>query len=160
MTAEPMDTTPSSTTPSQKRRHPKDQDPKSKTHQTPSTLTLRNPPWSYIHLAHLPSPNNNNNDNNNADPTTNLDALTAHIQITSALNQFFGLHGAAVPVDVLNLRGREVWIRVPAGDRSALVAAVGGWVGKGGEGWRVVGWSSWSAGAESGREDGRDLFGV
>lgn len=68
------------------------------------------------------------------------------------------MHGAAVPVDVLNLRGCEVWIRVPAGDRSAVVAAVGGWVGKNGEGWRVKGWSSWSAGVEGGRDGGRDVF--
>jgi ribonuclease P/MRP protein subunit POP8 len=62
-------------------------------------------------------------------------------------------------VDVLKLEGSEVWIRVPVEDRSAVVAAVGGWVGRGGEGWKVVGWSSWSAGAESGKAGGRELFG-
>jgi ribonuclease P/MRP protein subunit POP8 len=48
---------------------------------------------------------------------------------------------------------------VPAEDRSALVAAVGGWVGRAGEGWRVMGWSSWSAGADGGKDGGRGLFG-
>ena len=75
------------------------------------------------------------------------------------MHQFLGIHGAAVPVDVLKLEGSEVWIRVPAEDRSALVAAVGGWVGRAGEGWRVMGWSSWSAGAEGGKDGGRELFG-
>lgn len=153
MTTEPMDTTtqpltntsqnPSSTP--KKRSH-------STTQQQPTTsksLTLRSPPWSYIHLQQYtqqqaPNP---------------LDALTAHIQITSALNQFLGLHGAAVPIDILKLEGSDVWIRVPSGDHSAVVAAVGGWVGRGGEGWRVVGWSSWSAGAEGGKDAGREVFG-
>lgn len=113
------------------------------------TLTLRNPTWSYIRLQQFQPPQTSNT----------LDALTAHIQITAALHQFLGVHGAAVPVDVLKLEGCEVWIRVPAEDRSALVAAVGGWVGRAGEGWRVMGWSSWSAGAEGGKDGGRELFG-
>ena len=115
----------------------------------PKTLTLRNPTWSYIRLHQFQPPQN----------SSTLDALTAHIQITAALHQFLGVHGAAVPVDVLKLEGSEVWIRVPAEDRSALVAAVGGWVGRAGEGWRVMGWSSWSAGAEGGKDGGRELFG-
>jgi len=113
------------------------------------TLALRNPTWSYIRLHQFQPPQN----------SSSLDALTAHIQITAALHQFLGVHGAAVPVDVLKLEGSEVWIRVPAEDRSALVAAVGGWVGRAGEGWRVMGWSSWSAGAEGGKDGGRELFG-
>lgn len=67
------------------------------------------------------------------------------------------MHGAAIPFDIMKLEGQEVWIRVPSGDRSALIAAVGGWVSKGGEGWRVKGWSSWNANA-MGRDSGQDLF--
>lgn len=78
----------------------------------PKTLTLRNPPWSYIRLQQHQHPQSSN--------TSTLDALTAHIQITAALHQFLGVHGAAVPIDVLKLEGSEVWIRVPADDRSAL----------------------------------------
>ena len=147
MAPEPMDittqlsTAPPASQPSKKRPHSS-----SKPQQT---LTLRNPTWSYIRLQQFQPPQN---------PST-LDALTAHIQITAALHQFLGVHGAAVPVDVLKLEGSEVWIRVPAEDRSALVAAVGGWVGRAGEGWRVMGWSSWSAGAEGGKDGGRELFG-
>lgn len=117
--------------------------------QPTKTLTLRNPVWSYIRLQQFQPPQN----------ASALDALTAHIQITGALHQFLGVHGAAVPVDVLKLEESEVWIRVPAEDRSALIAAVGGWVGRAGEGWRVMGWSSWSAGAEGGKDGGRELFG-
>lgn len=153
MAPEPMDVTteastappPTTSQPSKKRSHSN-----SKPQQTPvKTLTLRNPTWSYIRLQQFQSPQN----------SSTLDALTAHIQITAALHQILGVHGAAVPVDVLKLEGSEVWIRVPAEDRSALVAAVGGWVGRAGEGWRVMGWSSWSAGAEGGKDGGRELFG-
>ncbi len=112
-------------------------------------FTLRSPPWSYIHLQHLTT--------NGPTTTTALDAVTAHLQITAALTQFLGLHGAAVPIDIFKTEGAEVWIRVPAEDHSALLAAVGGWVSGKGEGWRVKGSSSWDAGAMA-RGGGQDLF--
>lgn len=131
--------------PTKKRAHSTSQPSKTQTRN----LTLTSPPWSYIHLQHHQTPQNT---------SSGLDALTAHLQITSALHQLLGLHGAAVPVDVIKLQSDEVWIRVPAADCKGVIAAVGGWVGRAGEGWRVLGWSSWSAGAE-GKEGGRDLFG-
>lgn len=143
-TAVPAPPTTSQSTQKRSHSHSKSQS------QPTKTLTLRNPTWSYIRLQQFQPPSTSSN---------TLDALTAHIQITAALHQFLGVHGAAVPVDVLKLEGSDVWIRVPAEDRSALVAAVGGWVGRAGEGWRVMGWSSWSAGAEGGKDGGRGLFG-
>ena len=125
------------------------------------TLTLRSPPWSYIHLQQI--------HHNQASQQTPLDPLTVHLHLTQALHTFLGLHGAAIPIDILKLdsesesssSGEEqsggLWIRVPSQDRAAVLAAVGGWVGKGGEGWRVLGWSSWGIGG--GRDGGRDLFG-
>ena len=121
---------------------------------TLKNLTLRSPPWSYIHLQQFQH-------STPANPTP-LDPLTCHLHISHALHSFLGLHGSAVPIDILKLdseseAGRgELWIRVPAQDRSAVLAAVGGWVGKSGEGWRVLGWSSWGIGE---RDGGRDLFG-
>ncbi|KAK0251360.1 hypothetical protein B0A54_09295 [Friedmanniomyces endolithicus] len=120
----------------------------SKTHIL-SQSTIRNPPWSYIHLQHLTF--------NSLATTPALDAVTAHLQITAALTQFLGLHGAAIPIDILKTEGSEVWIRVPAEDHSALLAAVGGWVSGKGEGWRVKGSSSWDTGAMA-RDSGQDLF--
>ncbi|TKA65445.1 hypothetical protein B0A55_10330 [Friedmanniomyces simplex] len=118
-------------------------------------FTLRSPPWSYIHLQHLTS---------HGPPATtttpsSLDALTAHLQLTAALTQFLGLHGAAIPLDILQLRteSAELWIRVPAQDRSALLAAVGGCVSGKGEGWRVVGSSAWDARAMA-MGSGQGLF--
>ena len=112
-----------------------------------SQLTIRNPSWAYVHLQHL----------NSTGKAPDIDAVTAHLHITAALSQFLGLHGAAIPFDMLRLEGQDVWIRLSSEDRSALVAAVGGWVNANGEGWSVKGWSSWDANAMA-RDSGQDLF--
>ena len=114
---------------------------------TISQFTIRDPPWAYLHLQHLASPGT----------STNPDAVTAHLHITAALSQFLGLHGAAIPIDIFKLENTDVWIRVPAEDKSAVIAAVGGWVSGKGEGWRVKGVSSWDARAMA-RDSGQDLF--
>ena len=110
-------------------------------------FTIRDPPWAYLHLQHLTSPG----------ASTKLDAVTAHLHITAALSQFLGLHGAAIPVDILKLEDTDVWVRVPAEDKSTVIAAVGGWVSGKGESWRVEGVSSWDARAMA-RDSGQDLF--
>jgi ribonuclease P/MRP protein subunit POP8 len=117
--------------------------------QTLSQFTIRNPRWSYAHLQHLSS---------STQTPADLDAVTAHLHLSAAMSQFLGLYGSAVPIELLKLEGQDVWIRIPADDRSALVAAVGGWVSRQGEGWRVKGWSSWGVDATAGRTGGQDLF--
>jgi ribonuclease P/MRP protein subunit POP8 len=110
-------------------------------------ITLRNPPWAYIRLQHLTS----------SGKPPDLDIVTAHLHLTAALTQFLGLHGQAIPFDILKLEGQDVWIRLQHEDCSALIAAVGGWVNGNGEGWRVKGSSSWDANA-IGKDGGKDLF--
>lgn len=110
-------------------------------------FTIRDPPWAYVHLERLSS----------AGKAPTLDAVTAQLDLTAALSQFLGLHGAAISFDILKIEEQDLWIRLPAEDRSALVAAVGGWVSSNGEGWRVKGWSSWDANAMN-KEHGQDLF--
>lgn len=112
-----------------------------------SQFTIRDPPWAYVHLERLSF----------AGKSPPLDAVTAQLYLTAALSQFLGLHGAAIPFDILKIEEQDLWIRLPAEDRSALIAAVGGWVSSNGEGWRVKGWSSWDANATN-REHGQDLF--
>lgn len=112
-----------------------------------TSFTIRNPQWTYLRLQRLSS----------AKDVPSLDAVTAHMYLTSALSQFLGLHGAAISFDILKLEGQDVWIRLPAEDRSSLVAAAGGWVNSNGEGWRVKGESSWDAGVSS-CDNGQDLF--
>lgn len=108
-------------------------------------FTVRNPPWSYLQLSLITN-----------SPDYQLDALTAHLHLRAALSQFLGLHGTAIPIDILKLHGNDVHIRVPREDASALAVAVGGWVGKSGEGWRVKNPSSWGAGLQSNAAS--DLF--
>ncbi len=97
-------------------------------------------------------------------PPTPLDQITARTHLTSALQQFLGLTGSAIPIDILKVEKKEVWIRVPREDRVTAVAAVGGWVstastrddGSVQTGWRVKGASDWLANLVAG--NGSDLF--
>ncbi|KAH0409267.1 hypothetical protein KCU90_g21056, partial [Aureobasidium melanogenum] len=52
-------------------------------------FTIRNPPWSYLQLSLITD-----------SPNYQLDALTAHLHLRSALSQFLGLHGTAIPIDI------------------------------------------------------------
>ncbi|RMY60782.1 hypothetical protein D0863_11491 [Hortaea werneckii] len=112
-----------------------------------SQFTMRSPPWSYIHLQHLTPPGSE----------AKVDAVTAHLHLTASLSQFLGVHGTAISVDIIKLEGKDVWIRVPNQDSSAVIAAAGGWTSSKGEGWRVKGSSSWDARAMA-RDSGQDLF--
>ncbi|KAL1306582.1 hypothetical protein AAFC00_005266 [Neodothiora populina] len=110
--------------------------------------TIRNPAWAYIHMTLVGT--------SDAATGSVLDALTAQIQLQAALSSFLGLHGTAIPFDFLKIERRQLWLRVPREDVSAVVAAVGGWVGKSGEGWRVNNWSCW--GPDVGKNAGLDLY--
>ena len=83
--------------------------------QTINQFTIRDSLWTYIHVQQYTA----------AGPSAALDAVTAHLQLTAALSQFLGLHGTAIPVDILKLNGADVWIRVPADDKNAVSAAIG-----------------------------------
>ena len=117
--------------------------------------TLRKPQWTYLHLALHRSPPFSSKD----DP---LDPITARTHLTSALQQFLGLTGAAIPIDILKTDGHNVWVRMPREDGQAVVAAVTGWVkldqdGDGSSlGWKVKGRDDWLARLVGG--DGMDLF--
>jgi ribonuclease P/MRP protein subunit POP8 len=104
-----------------------------------TSITIKTPPFSYAHLSLQTT-------------TTSpvLDEPTINIYLTSALKQFLGLSGTAVAsnVDILKVEGNECWVRVPRGDLSVFLAAVGGWIGGGGgEGngvsWWVRGSGNW-----------------
>jgi len=61
-----------------------------------------------------------------------LSPLQALPLLTAPLSAHFGITGAAIPIDVLQTRGRSVWIRVPRCDVRALQASLAAWVGSGG----------------------------
>lgn len=114
------------------------------------SITIRNPPHIYLHLSLLAS----------TLPSSNqppVDTLTARTYLTSALSQFLGLTGTAIPIDFLKVEARDVWIRVPREDSAAVVGALSQWIGKdGGVSWRVKGKGEWLGAVAAG--DGSQLF--
>ncbi|EAS30519.3 ribonuclease P/MRP protein subunit POP8 [Coccidioides immitis RS] len=140
-----------------------------KTPDTTITFISRKPEWAYIHLELVTQP-----PSSNPEP---LDLLTAKTYLTSALSQFLGLSGTAIPFDILKLQAESLpvgaasarrktrntlWIRVPHGDAAALIAAVSSWVGgSSGDGGSSVAWKirakgSWLGALVGGT--GRELF--
>ncbi|CAG8958620.1 hypothetical protein HYFRA_00009937 [Hymenoscyphus fraxineus] len=103
---------------------------------TLKTLTISRPQFAYIHLSLTTS--------SLLKSTTPLDNKTIWSHLHSALTQFLGLTGSAIPIDILRIRSRDVWLRVPRQDRSPVLAAVGGWSGD--EEGVVVGWTVRGAG--------------
>lgn len=122
----------------------------SETKALPGTkrITVRNPPFTYLHLTLVTS------STSNAPP---IDILTARAYLTSAVSQFLGTTGTAIPVDFLKVEGRDVWIRVPREDAAAVVGALSQWVRKdGGVSWRVNEKGDWLGIVAAG--DGHKLF--
>lgn len=126
--------------------------PISKAQQAQKMITIRNPPFTYFHLTLLTS--------SNSYPTSSapsIDILTARAHLTSALSQFLGITGTAIPIDFLKVEDRDVWIRVPREDAAAVAGAVSQWVGKDGESsWRVQRKGEWLGIVAA--TDGHELF--
>ena len=115
------------------------------------SMTIRNIPWSYLHLDLISTATLLST------PTAQpIDLLTARKHLTSALQQFLGMTGTAIPIDFLKIQGRGVWIRVPKDDGAIFVSALAGWVGLDGIAWRIRGKSEWLGAIAAG--DGRELF--
>ncbi|KIW96862.1 uncharacterized protein Z519_02253 [Cladophialophora bantiana CBS 173.52] len=102
-----------------------------------ATITLRSPPYSYFHLRLHAMPTQ-------ADQT--LDEITLRSYLTAALQQYLGLTGTAIPVDVLKVEGPNAWIRVPCDDEVAVTAAVSQWVGVKGVSLGIEARGSWLGG--------------
>ncbi|CAI7676815.1 unnamed protein product [Penicillium pancosmium] len=136
-------------------------------------FTSRNPPWTYLKLQLIPQP-----DSSSPQP---LDALSARTYLSSALSQFLGVTGTAIPVDILKVENKATtsktdqstsystignkydcaWVRVPREDSPAVVAALSSWIGGGsGNGanvaWRVCAKGNYLGALVSG--SGADLF--
>ena len=115
------------------------------------TITIRHLPWTYLHLILISA-----SEITATATDAEVDILTARTYLTSALQQFLGITGTAIPVDFLKVDGREVWIRVPRDDSAVVVSALSGWIGYEGVAWRIKGKSEWLGSLVAG--DGRDLF--
>lgn len=114
-------------------------------------ITIRNR-HTYLHLTLLASsypihPSN----------LPPIDILTARTYLTSALDQFLGMTGTAIPIDFLKVKGRDIWIRVPREDGAAVVGALSQWIGKDDAlSFKVSGKGFWLGAVVAG--DGQDLF--
>ena len=116
-------------------------------HSSYRSLSIRNPPHTYLNLILLTS-----TPSSSGQPP--VDILTARTYLTSALSQYLGMTGTAIPIDFLKVEGRSVWIRVPREDGVALVGALSQWVGKDGDvSWRVKAKGEWLGSVAAGNGD-------
>ncbi|KAJ5908418.1 hypothetical protein N7495_001100 [Penicillium taxi] len=124
-------------------------------------FTSRNPPWTYLKLQLIPQP-----DGTSPQP---IDSLSARTYLSSALSQFLGLTGTAIPIDILQIEHRAasgtkgskydgVWIRIPRDDAAAVVAALSSWISSGpiNVAWRVCAKSNYLGALVAG--SGNELF--
>ena len=95
---------------------------------TLTTTTLSRPPIAYAHLSLFPPapPSSNETQQDQNGP---LDALQLRAYLTTALRQFLGDTGAAIPIDILLIRGGSAWVRVPRDDLPAFAGAVTAFAG-------------------------------
>ena len=91
---------------------------KSKDKSPETSLTLRHPPYTYLHIAVKQI---------SSSTTTQLDEVTAHSYLLSALSQFLGLTGTATQLNLLKVEGKDIWLRVAREDAGAVVAAMSQW---------------------------------
>lgn len=94
----------------------------SKSHEI-TTTTIRLPPWFYLKLQLIKDPL--------VKSPISLDNLTVKRYLSAALGQFLGLTGESIPMDILKVEENTAWVRVAREDGSAVLAAVGGWIGGG-----------------------------
>ena len=108
--------------------------------RTLTTLTIKHPPWSYVHLtvatpglsqeATWTTLTGAKTTTPISEATPTLDMLQVRAYLTAALRQFLGDTGAAIPIDILALRegggdsNDGVWVRVPRQDLNLFVGAV------------------------------------
>lgn len=146
----------------------------SSSHRAHTTLRLSHPPYAYLHLflTSSSSISTTNTRHTGASPKQSLielDALTIRTHLTVALSSFLGLTGTAIPIDVMKHSGyvngeNDIWIRVPTEDRSAVVAALGAWMGRGDKeedgtfGWRVLDTGAWLPGVVGSSVGAQALF--
>jgi ribonuclease P/MRP protein subunit POP8 len=116
---------------------------------TTATITLRNPPFSYFHLRLISL---------EEQAQQPLDELTIRSYLTAALQQYLGLTGTAIPIDILKVdNDQNAWIRVPRDDEVAVTTALSQWVGSKGVNLRIEARGTWLRGvvARRGRAGGK-----
>ena len=122
-------------------------------------IRICHPLYTYLHLTLISTPTIAlSPKSSNCDRPSEVDVLTARSFLSSALQQYLGLAGAAIPVDILKAEGRDCWVRVPIEDKLAIEGALGHWASNkdGGVAWRVRNKGEWLGVVAAG--DGHVLF--
>ena len=121
------------------------------------SVVITHPPHTYFHLSLLSSTTILASLAASTMPQEPFDILTARTYLTSALQQYLGLTGTAIPIDFVKIEGRDVWVRLPYEDASAVQGALSQWMGKDGKvSWQVKEKGPWIGSLSMG--DGRELF--
>lgn len=118
-----------------------------------TTFTLRNPPYSYLHLRMTEQAQNGTFKKSNEQ--NELDDIMLISHLTGALHQYLGLMGAAIALDILKVEKSEGWVRLPSEEESAVIAALSQWIGKGGVSLKILGRGSWLGGLRSDTDDAK-----
>ena len=112
-------------------------------------ITVASLPYTYFYLTLVYSLDKH--------AVASLDLITVRTYLDSALRQYLGLSGTAVPIDIVKVESRDVWIRLPREDSGAVQGALSQWVGKDGNiSWRLKAQSEFVNSVKHG--DGSDLF--
>lgn len=114
------------------------------------SFTLRKAPYSYfrISLRSLSA---------TPQPPDELDEVSTRTYLTLALQQYLGLTGTAISIDILKVEGRDAWIRVPSEDEIAVAASLSQWTGTKDIAWRIEQRGAWLGGL-AGNKDVRKLW--
>ncbi|RVX69396.1 hypothetical protein B0A52_06992 [Exophiala mesophila] len=122
------------------------------TGQPPRQFTLRQPPYTYFHLSlrrlALTS----------LQPQESVDEITARTYLSSALQQYLGLTGTAISIDILKVQDCNVWIRVPQDDEVGVTASLSQWVGTKDLTWKIEQKGTWLGGVTGRGTGGRQLW--
>ena len=112
----------------------------------PRSITIRHPQHTFLHLtlSSVPTIGFLSNPKDLKEPP-DIDILTVRRCLSSALQQYLGLTGVAIAIDILKIEGRNCWIRIPREDGMAVISALGQWTTQKDEGmtWRIRGHGEW-----------------
>lgn len=107
-------------------------------HHISMSTTLRSNRWAYVRLQVQPEGHTKKHE---------LDILEARSFCSTALNQYLGISGGAISIDMLKVDGCEFWIRIPSNALTRFNAAVASWngpmIGDKKYTMMVVGYSEW-----------------
>ncbi|KAK8136882.1 hypothetical protein PG984_004822 [Apiospora sp. TS-2023a] len=109
-----------------------------KSHELASCV-IKEPLFSYAHLQVL-------NGNPLQEPIE-VDALQVRSYCMKALQQFLGIAGTAISIDILKVDGANCWLRIPRDSLGAFSAAITAWRGEYEDGihttFQIKGCSDW-----------------